>query len=84
MTIGRQPQPRKTYAELEQEVAMWRDVFTAKEWADSFARFHALDGVVNDSCPCCGGPIVLDHSDVVRIDEHGHRAPQGTRLVWVR
>ena len=58
-----------------------RDVMTAFEYAREFLRFHKLDGMVNDSCPCCGGPVLVDNSEVRRIDEHGIRAPQGARLI---
>jgi len=75
------PKPEPTYDELVAEVEKMRQVMTAFEYARSFLRFHELDGLVNDSCPCCGGPVELDHSEVRRIDEHGKRAPCGTRLI---
>jgi hypothetical protein len=27
-----------------------------------FERFHAFDAVKNDSCPCCGGPVVVEET----------------------
>lgn len=74
-----QPAPKPSYAELEAEVEQMREVLTAYHFAQQFERFHAFDAIKDDSCPSCGGKVVVEHSDVVRI-ENGHRVPPGTRL----
>ena len=69
---------RPSYAELEAKVALMEEQMTAMEAARWFDRFHALDGIKDDACPCCGGRIVVEEAPT-RIQD-GVRLPQGVRL----
>jgi len=77
--VQSQPKPKPSYEELEAEVVKMREVLTAYHFAQSFYRFHCFDGITNDSCPACGGKVVVETSDVVEIRD-GHRMPPGARL----
>ena len=50
--------------ELEAENRVWREVFTAMQWAQSAYRFHAFDALRDDTCPACGSPV--------RLEDNGH------------
>jgi hypothetical protein len=52
----------RLYAELRLREQQER----AAEWKRTQDRFHAFDGIRNDSCPCCGGPVTVieDHNSV--------------------
>lgn len=50
--------------ELRAEVASYREAFTAMEYARRIERFHQLDAIRDDKCPCCGSPI--------RVVDNGH------------
>jgi hypothetical protein len=73
------PAPKPSYEELEAEVARMREILTAYHFAQAFYRFHAFDAIRDDSCPACGGKVVVERLDVVTI-EGGHRMPPGKRL----
>ena len=73
------PLRKPSYTELEQEVERMRDVLTAYHFAQAFERFHAFDSIKVDSCPACGGKVVVESSNVTRLVD-GHRIPPGTRL----
>ena len=74
-----QPETKPSYAELEAEVVKMREAMTACKYAEEFLRFTAFHGLENDECPCCGGRVVIEDSDVHRIED-GRRKPQGKRL----
>jgi hypothetical protein len=52
---------------------------TVMEAARWFDRFHALDGIRDDACPCCGGRVVVEEYEQ-RHSANGHRLPPGVRL----
>ena len=73
------PALKPSYEELEAEVAHMRDVLGAYHFAQAFYRFHSFDGLQDDHCPACGGPVVIEETDTVEIRD-GHRMPPGKRL----
>ena len=52
--------PMTELEELRAEVRIWRETFTAMEWAKSAYRFHAFDALRDDTCPSCGSPVRLE------------------------
>lgn len=89
MSLRALPQPEPSYQELMEENALLKEQLTTVEAARWFDRFHALDAIRDDACPCCGGRIVVEHYDQVQVVEaggsdwlsaHARRFPQGIRL----
>lgn len=89
MSLRALPQPDPSYEDLERENALLKEQLTVMEASRWFDRFHCLDGLRDDSCPCCGGRVVAEHYDQVQIvdgggsgwlAEHARRFPQGIRL----
>lgn len=53
------------------ELVRLREAFTAMECAKRLERFHCLDAIKDDCCPCCGSPIkVVDngHGSGVKLE----------------
>jgi len=72
------PAPQSpSYAELEATVASLTEALTVVQAARWFDRFHALDGIRDDSCPCCGGRITVEETERI---EGGKRVAPGLRL----
>ena len=71
------PQPEPSYEELKAEVQMLTEQLTVVQAARWFDRYHALDGIRDDACPCCGGRIAVEESPRI---EHGRRVAPGLRL----
>jgi len=71
------PSPKPRLSELEAEVARLTELLTVVEAQRWFDRFHALDGIKDDSCPACGGRIVVEETPRI---EHGKRVAPGVRL----
>ena len=81
MSLQPAHQPSLTLAELEEEVERLTALLTVVEAARWFDRWHALDGIKDDSCPACGGPIVVEETERI---ENGRRVAPGVRLRAVR
>lgn len=71
------PAPKPSYQELEAQVAALTEQLTVVQAARWFDRFHALDAIRDDSCPACGGRIVVEETPRI---EHGKRVAPGVRL----
>jgi hypothetical protein len=54
-------------AELRAENERLIRLLSVVESCRMFDRFHAFKGIQDDLCPCCGGPIVIDESDLPRM-----------------
>lgn len=64
------------FAELERELVAAREALTSVHYARMLDRFHALDGIKDDSCPCCGA-----HVEVIEGAEfEGELSPHGTEI----
>jgi len=51
---------------LRAEVASLKEAMQGMEYAKTLERFHNLDGLQDNLCPCCGGAVnVVDNG-------HGH------------
>jgi hypothetical protein len=48
--------------ELRAEVRSYREAFTAMQWAHRMERFHALDAIKDDTCPCCSAPVRVEET----------------------
>ena len=82
MSLRALPNRKPTYAELEAEVELMREQMTVIEACRAFDRFHAFDGLQDDHCPACGGPVTIEETNTVEIRD-GHRMPPGKRLAAV-
>lgn len=62
---------RSEVRRLQDMVDTLTQAFTAQQYAKSLERFHTLDGLKDNICPCCGGAVnVVDngHGTGVRIE----------------
>jgi hypothetical protein len=58
---------RAFVVELMDEVEYLTRQVTVVQAARMFDRFHAFDGIKDDSCPACGGRVAVDDSDPGRV-----------------
>lgn len=58
----------RTLQELEAENAYLNRMLKEVQWARMRDRFHAFDGIQDDSCPACGGRVEVEETpNAVRL-----------------
>jgi hypothetical protein len=58
--------------EERMELEALREAFTSMQWAHRMERFHALDAIKDDLCPCCSSPVQIEETpNSVRLKPRG-------------
>lgn len=65
--MGRMKQQVDELLALREENERLSRLVSVVQAARMFDRFQCLKGIQDDLCPCCGGPIVVDESDMPRL-----------------